>query len=204
MRYESALQIIGYLKRAYSAPVSILRIAQNIDLSYQPTHKHVRALAKQGAIELAKQGREVLCRLKAGTAAHLWLSLLAVEERVAPGGVPLGQTHALAALRDIVPDMPTEGLEALALQQTGNVPRIVVLAESYARDGLRRRFAVRCESLGLNAEILVLSFADLAQLLADPLERERWVTQSTPVYGEQRFWEAVLPDNGVPPLEESL
>ncbi len=204
MRYESALQIIESLKRAYSAPVSILCIAQNIDLSYQPTHKHVRALAKQGAIELAKQGREVLCRLKAGTAAHLWLSLLALQERVPVDGICDSRTQAFSALRDVVPDMPTEGLEALALQQTGNVERIVLLAESYARAGLERKFAVRCESLGLKAEIWVLSFADLAQLLADPLERERWVIQSTPLYGEQRFWEAVLPENGVPPLEESL
>lgn len=204
MRYESALQIIGYLKRAYGTPVSILRIAQNIDLSYQPTHKHIRALARQGAVETAKQGREVLCRLRASTAAHLWLSLLALEDRGRPERDDRDQTRALEALRETVSDMPTEGLEALALQRVQGVTRVVVLVESYAREEIEHRFRVRCEALGETAEVLALSFADLSGLLADPLERELWVADSTPLYGEQRFWEAVLPADGVTPLQESI
>lgn len=206
MRHESALKIVRFLKSTYGTPVPILRISQAVGLSYQPTHKHVRALEKQGTIETAKQGREVLCRLKATEAAHLWLGMLALEDRarLARDGQVVGQMAGI--LRDTVPDLPTEGLEALALRvpETGGAPRVVLLVESYAREGLRRHFVTRCGDLAEGAVFEVYTFAEVAASLADPLEHARWIAESTPLYGQQRFWEAVLPCGQMPPLVESL
>lgn len=206
MRYESALKIVRFLKSTYGTPVPILRVSQSVGLSYQPTHKHVRALEKQGAIETAKQGREVLCRLNATEAAHLWLGMVALEDRarLAQGSEVVGQMAGV--LREAVPDLPTEGLEALALRAAGSgePTRVVVFVESYARETLRRHFVTRCGDLAEGAVFEVYTFAELATALADPLEHARWIAESTPLYGQQRFWEAVLPCGQAPALLDSL
>jgi len=206
VRYESALQVVAFLKRTHGTPVPILHIAQNIELSYQPTHKHVRALEQRGVVETAKEGRVVLCRLRATQATHLWLSLLAVEERE-----KLIESHTVAGslasmLREAVPEMPCDGLEALAVQTpSGDGPlAAILLAESYARDRLAARFKTRCRPLRGATEIHALTFAEVAERIADPVERDFWVANTSPLYGEQRFWETVLPVDGDPPLVTSL
>jgi DNA-binding Lrp family transcriptional regulator len=206
VRYESAVKIVRFLKSTYGTPVPILRISQSVGLSYQPTHKHVRALERQGTIETAKQGREVLCRLKATEAAHLWLGMVALEDRarLAQGGEIVGQMAGI--LREAMPDLPTEGLEALALRSAGadETLRVVMFVESYARESLRRHFMTRCGDLAQGAVFEVYTFAEVAAALADPLEHARWIAESTPLYGQQRFWEAVLPCGQAPALVDSL
>jgi len=206
VRYESALQIIAYLKRMYGTPVPILRIAESITLSYQPTHKHVRSLSAHGVIETAKAGRQVLCRLRASEATHVWLALMAQQQReqLLDAGGPMGS--AAAELLGAISQMPTEGLEAVAVQEPADErqPSAVLLVTSHARDVLHRRFKTRLKPLLAGTGMLVATFAEVAALLANPLERHYWVAHSHPIHGEQRFWQAALPVGAVDDLDDAL
>ena len=81
MRYESAAQILSELKRAYlGAPLAILTLCEHIDLSYQPTYAHVRALEEEGVIETLRQGRKVVCRLAPAPETANWLASVGYTE----------------------------------------------------------------------------------------------------------------------------
>ena len=203
MRYESALQVIGFLKQVYGTPVPILRIAQNIDLSYQPTHKHVRTLEQLGVIETLKSGREVLCRLRASEATHVWLALLALAHRslLLKDSGPMGEIAA--TLRRTVSQLTTAGLQSVAVREPteDNEPEIILLVEDSARRSLLRRFRARCRSVHAKAQVVAVTCGELDEQLADPLERQDWVAHMSPLHGEQHFWAAVLPCDAVPDLE---
>lgn len=196
MRYESALEIVRFLKRVYGTPVPILRIVQNISLSYQPTHKHVRTLEQLGVVEAVKRGREVLCGLRASEATHVWLALLAVADRgmLMAAEAPLGELAAVVR-RTVVHHAPA-GLEAAALREPGPAtpPGVVLMVNGEDREAALRRFSARCRSVAPDGKVWAVTSGELAERLADPLEQQDWVAHMHPVHGEQRFWEAVLPD----------
>lgn len=196
MRYESALEIVRFLKRVYGTPVPILRIVQNISLSYQPTHKHVRTLEQLGVVEAVKRGREVLCGLRASEATHAWLAMLAVADRGAlmAAEAPLGELAAVVR-RTIFHHAPA-GLEAVALRepQPNTPPGVVLMVNGEDREAALRRFTARCRSVAPDGEVSALTRDELVARLADPLEQHNWVAHMHPVHGEQRFWAAVLPD----------
>lgn len=192
MRYESAMQILGFLRDSYGTPVPIRRIAQNIDLSYQPTYKHVRALEGQGVIATAKTGRDVLCELRCSEATHVWLSLLAMAERESLLAGPRGELVAL--VRQTVRQVPSEGLQAVAVRtETGSPDGVLLLAEEPLRESLVARFSARCASLDPTARVEAYSATQLAAMLTAEDVRRSWVTQVKPVLGEQAFWAALLP-----------
>lgn len=196
MRYESALEIVRFLKRVYGTPVPILRIVQNINLSYQPTHKHVRTLEQLHVVEAVKRGREVLCGLRASEATHAWLALLAVTDRgtLMAAEAPLGEL-ATVVRRTVLHHAPA-GLEAAALRepQLDTPPGVVLMVNGESRDAALRRFSARCRSVVPDGEVCALTWEELDERLADPLERQNWVAHMHPLHGEQRFWAAVLPD----------
>ncbi|MFQ6096495.1 MAG: hypothetical protein ACE5O2_02125, partial [Armatimonadota bacterium] len=81
MRYESALKVVRFLKEHMGDRVSIRAICSGIELSYQPTYKHVRSLEREGVIRAAKQAREVVCEFVPSASTTLWLGLASVAER---------------------------------------------------------------------------------------------------------------------------
>ena len=200
MRYESALQVIRFLKRSYGAPASISCIARNISLSYQPTHKHVRTLEHHDVIETVKAGREVLCQLRASTATQVWLSLLALEERERLLGSD-GALGALAkALEPTVSHGTMAGLEAVAIREVpeGMAPEVALLVHGSGGGDLARRFRARCRATCPDTPVRSFTGEELAERLSESEEQCRWVMSSTPLYGEQRFWAALLPDEASP------
>ena len=193
---ESALQIIGFLKRCYGTPVPILRIAQNIRLSYQPTHKHVRALEQQGVVETLKAGREVLCQLRGSEATHLWLALHGLGERdrlLAESGT---LSELIRTLQQTLsqPDLP--GLEAVAITEPepASVPEVIMLASLAAGELFLPRFRARCRAVNPQVQVTVLEARELREGGLSEEQRQRWVAEGIALHGAQRFWEAVLPE----------
>ena len=195
MRYESALQIVRYLKQVYGTPVPILRIAQNIDLSYQPTYKHVRALQALGVIRAEKLGRDVLCCLAASDATHLWLGLLAVQQRS-----DLLSDPALAGLvleiRRHLRFALGEGVLAVALRRAAAGPELLAITVDTPDDQLEHRLSARCTAGGATIPVTVLDRAAVADAVADDATRVLWVAQCVPIYGEQVFWALALTEDG--------
>jgi len=74
LRLESALEIIGALKRRFGERMTVSDVCRAVSLSYQPVYATVQALAAEGALTLEKEGQRVHCRPAAGPAGSLWLA----------------------------------------------------------------------------------------------------------------------------------
>lgn len=193
VRYESVLQILGSLKRSYGTSVTILGLSHSIDLSYQPTHKHLRTLDEHGVVELTKSGREVHCRLRRTTACAVWLALHSLQEhrRLLQAE---GVTGALAtSLSQTLSRCDCSGLQALALLEPETpeaAPAIVLMACDEQSEELQRRFAARSHAVDQRIEVQAYTVDQVATLSAT--QRREWVVRGCALYGEQRFWQLTL------------
>ncbi len=191
MRYLSALQVIRCLKEAAGEPLSISEICRRIELSYQPTYAHIRALEQMEVIATDKPRREVKCRLARGAAAQLWLSLASLEEakqlRKDPQRGPLIQ-----ALQAVI----EEGVEAavevvgVAWPRQQEATRLIVVLSGLQNGATVQRLLQAAH--GVVPEIKLDTFAPPAfrQFIAQ--QGEAIIPTAVPLYGHQRFWELVL------------
>ena len=149
--------------------------------------------------ELAALDRRIALRPHSGAYKLDKAVTLAREDRKRVADTTGIVSRLAAQLESCVSEMPSEGLEALAIQEPGmgRELRVILLVESYAKEMLDRRFRARCGLVAGGTEIVTMTFAEVAQGLVAPLELHCWVSLSSPLYGEQRFWETVLAsDNG--------
>jgi hypothetical protein len=193
VRYESALKVVRFLKQHMGEPVSIRRICRGIDLSYQPTYKHVRSLEREGVIQATKTGREVVCELAPSAATTLWLGLASVAERRElladegeAGGIVRSVTAWLmaqenhsafaVALRPRARGEPAWELIVIAPEDRGRL----FAGRRKAPEALRQQLAA--------AAVTVWQEGDFRQVMGRVFERNSLLAQATVLHGEQRFW----------------
>ncbi len=63
MRRETALKIIGLLRKELSKGFTILEISKKLKIGYRPAHNHVSAMIKEGIIVARKIGASMQCNL---------------------------------------------------------------------------------------------------------------------------------------------
>lgn len=193
MRFETALNLVRFLKRRHGTPAAILHIAQGVGLSYQPTHRHVRTLEAMGIIATERSGREVMCRLRASEETAIWLALLSMHERSELLKLPSPAGPLTAALRQAALHDPDSALESLAVRRSpeDQIAEVLVLARAAAVTQLRRRFAARTHAI---APISVTCHTDESwqEALDRPGERDRWVREAVALAQEQHFWARTL------------
>ncbi len=205
VRYESALKVVRSLKEAMGQPLSIRAICRRIGLSYQPTHKHVRALEAEGVLRAEKRGREVLCELACTPATTLWLGLVSVSERreLAARGGPLAEFATRMVTHGRERD--TGGVLAVALrgarEDAKDGPSLLVVTRDGERDAARR---VRADApSGLQAKVYEAS--RFAELMSRPFERNPLLADCIVLTGEQPYWRLAFAQEPVsaegPPAE---
>jgi len=181
MRFESVSQLLGELKRNYfEPPLAILTLCKRVNLSYQPTYAHIRALEAQGVVQTLKQGRKVVCRLTASPQTANWLALTAysaarkrLESR--PGGA-----YALQALVDEA--FKAGGVVAFAyLLPESTALRLLVVAENWQP---REKPA--------DVELEIVAPSDFFDLLVDPAEPKRLLAEALPIVGGEEFYRLLL------------
>ncbi|MFQ6131278.1 MAG: winged helix-turn-helix domain-containing protein [Armatimonadota bacterium] len=194
MRFESALKVVRLLKTTIGQPLSIRGICQGIDLSYQPTYKHVRALEREGVIRTQKQGREVRCELAASAATSLWLGLVSVAERrelVAAGGE---LAEAAAAV-----------VQHARAVRTATPPIMVLLPPSGPHESSATLIAVTAEdehhllgilgaSISPTIRLQALTEEAFRRRMERPFQRYPLLAESVVLSGEQRFWDLAFAD----------
>ena len=188
MRFESALKVVRLLKTAIGQPLSIRAICQAIDLSYQPTYKHVRSLEREGVIRTDKQGREVRCELTACAATSLWLGLVSVAERrelLAQGGA-LAEVAASAAECAHQTHAGADLVIALRPARASQEPKSTLLAIVPEDGNHLVRDLRRCCTPDIRLESLTQEA--FCERMQRPFERNPLLAESVVLAGEQQFW----------------
>lgn len=63
MRRETAVKIIGLLRKELDKGFTIMEISKNLKIGYRPAHNHVSAMIKEGIIIARKVGAAMQCNL---------------------------------------------------------------------------------------------------------------------------------------------
>ena len=171
MRLESALEIIGALKRGFGEPMTVTDICRAGPLSYQPVYDHVQRLAAEGALVLRKTGQRLLCEPAATPAGALWLALFSLRELAAM------ESAALQAVAARLPDCPP-GAVAVA-EVVGRELRLYVTDPVGVMPGQ-----------GAPAEVVPLE--GLPALLRGPQADWAFTRRAVPLAGQQLFWSLAL------------
>jgi hypothetical protein len=163
-----------------------------VDLSYQPTYRHVRELEAAGAIATEREGRQVLCRLAASEEAAVWLSLASIEDaQRMPQQDGDGLAGALVSAARAGRLGETLGL---AIVSGGNGRQVVAIVPDAADAAaiLTRAQAV-CQTHGApDAEALALSREQFARWLLDEWTPAVFAERAQVLAGHQALWLAVL------------
>jgi hypothetical protein len=204
VRYESALKVVRSLKEAMGQPLSIRAICRRIALSYQPTHKHVRALEAEGVLRTEKRGREVLCELAYTPATTLWLGLVSVAERreLSAQGGAIGEfaermvSESRAADAGVLAVVVRRGRDS-----ADGVASLVLVTRDGGREAAR---AVRAAAPN-ELKATVYEASAFAQLMSRPFERNPLLAESVVLSGEQAYWRLAFAQEPVsaegPPAE---
>ncbi len=198
MRYISALKVIECLKNAPEEALSISEICRRIDLSYQPTYAHVRALEQMGAIVSEKPGREVNCRLASGPAAQLWLSICSLHEALFDGRYE-ALRPVVRALRAAIREGLGEGVEVVAVSwlERERAPVLLVSAVMPELSSAVSRLCQVVRDSNPNSQVHIHSPEEFAEFLTGC---GRHLTHTAlPLHGQQKFWEQALSAWGAPP-----
>ena len=192
MRYESAMKVVRCLRGSLDDPLSILAICSRIDLSYQPTYRHVRELEAAGVISTERVGREVLCRLADGEPAALWLALASMEDTeraLAENSNRLANELVSAARAGRLGELL--GL-AIVSEETGRKV-LAVLPGSADAAPARIRAQALCDAHGVSdAEVLALSREQFMRRLLQEWTPVSFAERAQILAGHQAMWQAVL------------
>lgn len=199
MRFESALKVVRQLKTTIGQRPSIRAICRAIDLSYQPTYKHVRSLEREGVIRTEKHGRQVRCELAPSAATSLWLGLASVAERrelLAAGGA-LAEAAAAVAERAWATDDGAGPIVALRPGRASEESEGTVIAIVPEEGGdLVRDLRRQCPS---SVTVETLTEDAFRQRMQRPFQRNPLLAESIVLAGEQRFWALAFADQSPAP-----
>jgi len=199
MRYESAMKVVRCLRESLSEPLSILTICSRIELSYQPTHRHVRELEAAGVVCTKRAGREVLCLLADSDQAALWLALASVEDTeqlMAGGADPLAEKFVLAAHAGRLGE-----ILGLAVVPKGNSREVIAVLPSGAdHAAVRTRAQALCDAhAGSDVQVAAFSGEQFMRRLIRDWTPTRFANDAQVLVGHQQVWRAVLAAASVKP-----
>jgi hypothetical protein len=190
VRLESALEIIGALKRRFGEPMTATDVCRDVSLSYQPVYATIQLLAARGAVASGKVGQRLRCEPAATAAGSLWLAHWSAEEwrrhrsvspgelagalesRISAAAAAAGELVALDA-RD--PSRPTVLVTDAGLVRGLEAVRVEVVARdewAEALAGAERDWAVARRIVPLCGAQLIWSIALAA--------RDRWRAEPAP------------------------
>lgn len=199
MRYESAMKVVRCLRESLGEPLSILNICSRIELSYQPTHRHVRELEAAGVICTKRAGREVLCLLADSDQAALWLSLASVEDTeqtLTEATDPLVQKLAPAARTGRLGEI----LSLVVMPNSGCREVVVVLPGTADHSAVQTRTQALCDvHAGPDVQVVALSGEQFMRRLMRDWTPARFANDAQVLVGHQQVWRAVLAAASVKP-----
>jgi DNA-binding transcriptional ArsR family regulator len=192
MRHDSALKVIAFLRENLGRPVSILEVCRGIDLSYQPTHGHIRELEELGVVVTERRGRQVCCALNGSDAAAIWLALESEVRWREIGGEVKRLGEALRA--DLTQTLRGKLLSVVvAMEPDRPRQRVwVLVAEPSARRQAEEVSTWVGERLRRPLEVAVGTSDDLLRWLHDDAQGRTLRLGALPIYGRERFWELML------------
>ena len=178
MRLESALEIIGALKRRFGEPLTVTDICEAVPLSYQPVHEYVRRLVALGALATRKAGQRLFCEPAATPAGSLWLAQwsLLERERLASGAA----TELAAELESRITTEATAAGAIVALE-----PSAEGRAEAYVTGG-------SAATGWAGPQARALTRRQFVELLRGGDRGFGFARRALPLCGQQLFWSIAL------------
>ncbi len=178
MRFESALEVVGALKRRFGEPLTVTDICRQTPLSYQPVYEYVRRLVRAEAVSLSKVGPRLLCEPANTAAGALWLAQWSALELRSTEVAPLRELAGLVQGRIGEHALPPTAIVAVDPQD-------------------RRRPELRCTapglaSLALRATVRVVSADALAEWLRGREGSWEVARRIIPLVGHQQLWSLAL------------
>lgn len=184
MRYTSALTVLEYMRHNYGHRQSISEICRGVDLSYQPTHFHIKELEAIGVIGTTKAGRESICMFVNTTTTALWLGMLCNNWAAETSGIVGELAHRLHPYirRNY------SAFDCIAVFADEN--RLIAVPKT-ANPQPSESIITRCKAISgaLRAEIYSAGeFTDHFETPSGIL----WAQSATVIKGHQEFWQYAL------------
>lgn len=184
MRYTSALTVLEYMRENYGRRQSISEICRGVDLSYQPTHFHIKELEAAGVLCTVKAGRQSICQFINTTSTALWLGMLCNSQTSAADGIVGELTERLAPYIR----RHYSAFDCIAVLAGEN--RLIAVPKT-ANQQPSESIVARCAIISgvLQAEVFSASeFMDHFETPSGIL----WAQSATIIKGHQEFWHYAL------------